>query len=132
MVTFYHSGLYYGLKIVVIQKYATIIITSSDACIMCSYCLCRNIFGIAVTALYFALGDGIKIILFQFCCLSFKLQHKKIYLLTCASNKHLNQLAHPHCLIRVFIVRCRNSATLSVHNVPCEYSDETVQKCRMI
>ena len=52
-------------------------------------------------------------------------EREKTYLLTCASNKDSNQIAHPRSLIRVFVVRMKKLCFLTIKNAPNENSDET-------
>ena len=65
----------------------------------------------------------------QFC--KYEPQHKKLYLLTCMLNGDLNEPAHLHSLIRVFVV-CMKKLCIVGINVPSEDFDQTAQMCRLI
>ena len=49
-----------------------------------------------------------------------------------APNEHSNQPAHPHSLIRVFVVLMTNFAYIAAQNAPSEFSDQTARMRRLI
>ena len=59
-------------------------------------------------------------------------QRKKMYLLTCASNKLSNQPAHLRSVISVFVVRMKNSASMAIQNMTSEDSDQTARMRSLI
>ena len=58
-------------------------------------------------------------------------QHKKGYLLTCASNKGSNQSPHLCSLISLPYPH-EEIPSMAIQNVPSEDSDQTAQMCRLI
>ena len=49
-----------------------------------------------------------------------------------APNEDSNQPVHPRCLSRVFVVRMKNFATLSIQNASSKDSDRTARVHRLI
>ena len=81
--------------------------------------------------LFVRLGSVLLSLLAAEIVVTFDLQRKKTYLLTCPPNEDSDLPVHPHSLIRVFVVRMK-LCILAIQNALREDSDQTVRMRRLI